>query len=262
MTELLNLGDKFTSQELFVMFHIAYEKMYGRNIENVENTIIYWEPHGGSREVTRDYAKWLCDSAVKGFSICLLRNRYANAGSQLRYKRSGWLSESNIMSKVNYRTKKHYDNWNEQIIRFENLKIKSKETLMDICEWLGIQFDDALMNTTQHGENYTWNGVTGFDVKPAYNIYEEYFSEFDRMRICMLASSYQKRNGYPYVSALEFTRIELQEMFVKDFRWELSGDISEKNIITVYKRHCHYMKSLWRERFANVMDIELEEELT
>ncbi len=32
MEELLKLGKRFTSQELFVMFHVAYEAMFGRDI--------------------------------------------------------------------------------------------------------------------------------------------------------------------------------------------------------------------------------------
>jgi hypothetical protein len=260
MTELLDLKDKFTSQELFVMFHIAYEKMYGRIIVNTANMVIYWEPHGGNREVVRDYAKWLGDSEVNGFSLCLSRNRYANAGSWFRRGRSGWWIESKIMNRVNYKKKKYYENWNERLIIFEDLKIKPQEILTNICEWIGIKFDDSLMNTTLHGMISSWNGVTGFDVKPAYNIYEEYFSEFDRMRICMLASSYQKQNGYPYVRCIDFTRRELQEMFVKDFRWELPED-NEKNIIGIYNRVCLYMKSIWRERFADIMDVELDEML-
>jgi hypothetical protein len=262
MNELLNSKESFTSQELFVIFHIAYEAIHGRNIENTENIIIYWEPHGGKRNVTRDFAKWLGDSNVDGFTIYLSRNRYASAGSQFRYKRCGWLGDSKRVNMVNYQKKKYYDYWKEFTIRFEDIKLKPKETLTGLCEMLGIEFDGAILKTTQHGKiSYYENSVTGFDVKPAYNIYEEYFSELDRMRICMLASSYQKKNGYPYVSSLEFTRSEVQEMFLKDFRWELSGDTSEKNIITLYKRQCRYMKSLWREHFADVMDIELEEEL-
>jgi hypothetical protein len=261
MNELLNSKDSFTSQELFVIFHIAYETMHGRKLEKLENTIIYWEPHGGKRYVTRDFAKWLGDSSVNGFTIYLSRNRYANAGSQFRYKRGGWLGDSKRMNMVNYQKKKYYDNWQEFTIRFEDIKLKPKETLAGLCEMLGIEFDGAILETTQHGKiSYYENSVTGFDVKPAYNIYDEYFSEFDRLRICMFAGSYQKQNGYPYVNVLEFTRREIQEMILKDFRWELPED-NEKNIVSIYNRVCSYMKSIWREQFANAMNVELEEEL-
>lgn len=45
LKELLGLNGRFTSQELFVMFHLAYEAMYGREMSCLENTVIYWEPH-------------------------------------------------------------------------------------------------------------------------------------------------------------------------------------------------------------------------
>ena len=40
------------------------------------------------------------------------------------------------------------------------------------------------------------------------------------MRICLAAGSFQKKYGYPYLNSLSFSRRELQEMFLKGFRFD------------------------------------------
>ena len=123
-----------------------------------------------------------------------------------------------------------------------------------------VSFDEILMETTYLGKKAYYGDITGFDVRPAYNLYEEYFSIFDRMRIAMASGSYQKKYGYPYVSCLEFSRRELQEMFLKDFRWEgLSGTAEREMDNYVYVQDM-VRSLLWRERFAEVMQIDLDEE--
>ena len=64
----------------------------------------------------------------------------------------------------------------------------------------------------------------GFDLKPVYNVYENFFSEFDRMRLMIIDAPWRKKYGYPYVEPDQFTRKELQEMFLKEFRFENPGD--------------------------------------
>lgn len=48
--KLLGLKERFTSQELFVLFYIAYAEMLdGGRMSNISNLVIYWEPHFLSR---------------------------------------------------------------------------------------------------------------------------------------------------------------------------------------------------------------------
>ena len=127
-----------------------------------------------------------------------------------------WMEKNNIMYCYEYISDENneYGDWKEKTIKFEELKMKPRENLQIICEWLGIAFSETLMETTIYGEQAFYDGlITGFDIKPAINLYEEFFSVFDRMRISMVACAYQKRYGYPYVNCMEFSRRELQEMF-------------------------------------------------
>lgn len=56
MEQLLEHKDRLTSQQLFVMFHIAYMYMDGKNIteSDIGNMVIYWEPHKVPRDIVED----------------------------------------------------------------------------------------------------------------------------------------------------------------------------------------------------------------
>lgn len=264
MEELLRLGDHFTSQELFVMFHLAINKMYGQETPNLNNMVIYWEPHCLERKYVRELAYWLGSSDVKGFTISTVRNQYIRAGSSVRLlPEADWMTFANsLFGGWDIGTGKNYAYWEQRTIKFEEMKCHPRQILAELCEWLGIEYSDTMLETTFHGEKAFYDGdITGFDVRPAYNLYEEYFTVFDRMRIALAASIYQKQHGYPYVCSLQFSRRELQEMFLKEFRWEkLPGAVvnrSENNFRIVLNR-IKYL--LWLARFSEIMEIEITEE--
>ena len=70
-------------------------------------------------------------------------------------------------------------------------------------------------------------GVVDFDLKPVFNKYEDYFSEFDRFRISISSSPYQKRYGYTYDNCIKYSRRELQEMFFKPFLFDKKSMYNE-----------------------------------
>ena len=141
------------------------------------------------------------------------------------------------------------------VIKFEDLKCKPREILAEICEKMEIPWSETLMETTRHGETSAFRGVTGFDLKPVYNNYEEYLSAYDRMRISLFTSPWQRKYGYPFVNCMDFTRVELQEMFLKEFRFEkrLAGFIDEENRLDYYmvlqrRIRRHLWKLRWMEK--------------
>lgn len=263
MRQLLAVDEKFTSQELFVMFHLAYEAMYGREIQSLENSIIYWEPHMWNREYVSEWVYWFHSKDVKCFMLNIIRNSYIRAGSILKSVKSdiGWQLGMLCIYNQKYVKSRILDNTYECTIRFEDLKSKPRKILTTLCKWLGICFDDFLMETTIHGEKHFYDGViTGFDLKPVYNLYEEFFSVFDRMRICMVNRSYQKENGYPYASCLDFSRRDLQELFLKEFRWEqLLAKRMEKTEDVFWIVQKQLRDILWEERFIELMEMDITE---
>lgn len=259
MEQLLNLGDRFTSQELFVMFHIAYAAMYGREISDLKDIVIYWEPHMWIRSILRQWSHWLGSSNLKGYVLKMVRNGYVRAGSAVR-DTIGEIPVWSIMMwmEIPERGDKGlYGGWEERVIRFEDLKKQARETMEDICQWMKIAFDEVLMKTTLHGETGFYKEITGRDLKPVYNLYEEYFTSFDRMRICLMQSLFQKKYGYPFVNPLDFRRVELQEMFLKEFLWEKIPEmVMGKDEEGMWKMQVAVRNRLWKMRFYWIMNID------
>lgn len=223
MIELLSLRKFFSSQELFVIFHIAYAAMYDEGDMKMSETIIYWEPHFVDRKICKRYPGWLNDKRVEGYTISIARNACVRAGSIFKMysimKTPGWgcLWNSDDLDEIEIK----YDHWKNLDIKFEDIKTNPKKILTFICEQFNIRWSDNLLTTTLHGKKAVRaDSVIGFDLKPVYNNYEEYFNEFDRMRISMLNYIWQKSYGYVCVDPLIFTNKELQEIFIKDFYFE------------------------------------------
>ena len=230
---ILRLKDKFTSQELFVLFHIAYIEMISkRQISDISNMIIYWEPHYIDRDEFPFYALWLEDQKINGNTISLRRDNMVRVGSiyndiadkqtdrPLVAKQRAFLAmfaEKPTRDKENI----EYRYWTEYKFRFEDIKTKPMVKLTEVCKMLDITWSDSMLHTTNSGKpRASINGSIDFDLKPVFNKYEDYFSEFDRFRISIASSPYQKKYGYSYDNCLKFTRRELQEMFFKPFLFD------------------------------------------
>ena len=82
------------------------------------------------------------------------------------------------------------------------------------------------------------------------------------MRISLISAPYQKKYGYPYVSCLNFTRRELQEMFLKGWRWENSFPESTigRDAMSMWNVNRGIRNQLWRIRFAEVMNVDIYSE--
>lgn len=220
----------YTSQQMFILFHIVYMRLCGRNAEDPGNMLIYWTPHLAAIEVER-YRQWLGADNMPCCIVNIVRNICMSKGSRIKgVLKLGW-AETNYIYRIAI---EHYDEDEDlnddirMVLRFEDIKCNPDVELLKFCRKLGIPWSDSLMSTTHHN-GMAWvydNGekrVQDFDLTPVYNKYEEYFSEFDRFRIMLICASWQKRHGYPYVDILQFSRRELQEMFLKEFRFAEKG---------------------------------------
>lgn len=234
MEEMLEEKEYFTSQELFVMIHVAYAKMWGREIRNISEMIIYWEPHHVPRDKCEEYAAWLYTAGENKYIVNVVRNAYVSAGSYLKLLNRlhifsyGASVFAQIFRQPNEK-KKNYSGWDRIVLRFEDIKCYPEEKLGYLCNQLNIAWSDTLLETTTHGKPSALWGVAGFDLKPVHCTYEEYFSSFDRFRISLITAPWQKRYGYPYVNNMDFSRRELQEIFSKDFRFENERGYRSRN---------------------------------
>lgn len=231
MKQLLENGDDFSSQELFVMIHIAYTYMHGIEIEDMQNMVIYWEPHDIPRFILEECVRWIGTDEVPCDILNMARNICMRNGSVLKLKIVQGYNQDRALVQYRYYMldypsidKKSYEKSERQVLRFEDLKCNPQETLRELCNRWNIEWSDMLMKTTRNGKSVNYdNGIysiNDFDLRPVYNTYEEYFSEFDRFRIMLINAPWQRKYGYPYVEISSFSRRELQEMFLKEFRYE------------------------------------------
>ncbi len=222
---MIQIKKRFTSQELFVIFHIAYiEMLSGEQVVDISKLIIYWEPHFVPRNEFPFFSWWLEDEKILGQTIALRRNNIVRTGSACARKLEGRPESAYRvmfmdMSEANESYPQH-QYWTEFKMRFEDIKVNSKEKLMEICERIGIKWSDTMLQTTSVGKPLTYRGSVDFDLKSVFNNYEDFLSEFDRFRISIACSPYQKRYGYVYENCLKFSRRELQELFLKPFRFD------------------------------------------
>lgn len=253
----------YTSQQLFILFHIAYMRLYGRKIENIGEMIIYWAPHLSSIQIER-YEQWLSADNMPCDIVNVVRNICMSKGSRIKGCLELNWSSTNYIYRIAI---EHYDNNmdfcmdNRIVLRFEDIKCNPKEELSELCKKLEIPWSDSLMSTTHHdGKTHTYNNgkkdVRDFDLTPVYNNYEEYFSEFDRFRITLICASWQKQHGYPYADILAFSRRELQEMFLKEFRFANRGsfDSDESRLLFYIGLQNDIRRLIQREYMVSALD--------
>ena len=265
---LLGIKERFTSQELFVLFSIAYiEVISSRHISDVSKLVIYWEPHTTDRNEFPFYALWLEDRKVNGNTILLCRDNMVRTGSMYNYikKRNLSLSIQDAFDQLFLGDSIYddgsveYQSWAEHKMRFEDIKTKPMEKLTELCEIMDIEWSDSLLHTTQLGKPMIYpnpcgakSGSIDFDLKPVFNKYEDYFSEFDRYRISIASSLYQKKYGYTYDNCLKFTRREVQEMFLKPFLFDEKAMFVESGYrVNIYE---WIRWQLWNVRKHMVLD--------
>ena len=236
----LKYKQRFTSQELFILFHAAYAEMVSdKQVSDLSQLIIYWEPHFVPRNEFAFFALWLEDKKINGQTIVLRRDNIVRTGSQCARAEAGKLPVSNVFTMM-FLDETIYDGvhlqfsyWKEFKMRFEDIKLKPREKLTEICERFDIGWSDSMMKTTRMGKVSQYRGSVDFDLKAVFNKYEDYLTEFDRFRIAIASSPYQKRYGFSSENCLKFTRRELQELFLKPFLFEekigSKEDLIEKN---------------------------------
>lgn len=237
MKEMLECNNRFTSQEIFVMIYISYMYMQGINIE-IAKGVIYWNPHYLSRKEKEECVKWLGAEQMHCDIINIVRNACMVRGVRVKLYISRGVVEKSAALRYAY-TNGVYDFFDMEdetykqsdrlIVKFEDLKCYPEKMLMKICTAWGIEWSDSLMHTTLNGEKKIYfNGekeISDFDLSPVYNTYEKYFSEFDRLRIMIIWSIWQRKYEYPYVELTQFSKRDIQEMFLKKYNFENLAEV-------------------------------------
>lgn len=89
--------------------------------------------------------------------------------------------------------------WNERntrAVRLEDLHNRPRETLEKLCDWLGIPWDDALLQSTFDGKLWHWpdgsRTLSGFQRRTLAKTHDDVISGFDRVKLrLLLADKYR-----------------------------------------------------------------------
>lgn len=65
-------------------------------------------------------------------------------------------------------------------MRFEDIKLHPMEMLDIVCKRMDIEWSDRMLKTTSCGQVLSYRGSTDFDLKPVFNKYADFLSEFGR----------------------------------------------------------------------------------
>ena len=114
-------------------------------------------------------------------------------------------------------------------VRLEDLHKSPKRTILTVCGWLGILWDNALLHSTFNGLKY-WNDkrsahqTSGFNEKIISQNYDRYITRFDRFRyVVMFARRFQAFGYFSHNTILRQPIIFalLLPLFVFPFRIEV-----------------------------------------
>lgn len=265
MHQLLERGKYYTSQELFVVLHVCFMHMAGKNIVNINEQVIYWEPHLTSRYITEEYVQWLGSKVVSCNIINIVRNVFMNNGSYIKYVLAGkwpvadWNFFCRKVMEYPHMGFKEFEYCKRLIMRFEDIKCNPRDELQKLCNEWEIPWSETLMKTTGNGVQWqVYNErkyIKDFDLEPVYNLYEEYFSEYDRFRLALICAPWQKEYGYPVVDILSFTRKQVQEMFKQDFRFMRALQFQDKRerLLFDINFQSDIREILWRIRRFSIL---------
>lgn len=230
--------EKLNDKQLFISVYIAYHYMIyqeepidkdneGRDIKPV----LYLEPHGNFKAYPV-LGKWLHDNFKNVVYLKLLRNTITRLGSIFRLQTSykGWIELNDVKRIGNLSLEtKNFKEYKQNVValRFEDIKLYPHETLNYLLDLLEIPWSDALEETTLNGKpaSYSSKGsyqTAGYDLRPVYNTYDEYFSSFDRFRLDLLFHKKQRAYGYPYLDLdlYQFQDSQIESFFKYPYKFE------------------------------------------
>lgn len=118
-----------------------------------------------------------------------------------------------------------------KVIRFEDAKKKTRATMQAVCNWIEIEFDECLLQTTINGIEVYFPGavtdqkktISGQDTTAVdRHDFSKFFSSYDIFRLNLLFQNVQKAYGYPcdVPDYHSFSKEFLQELYRAPFRCE------------------------------------------
>ncbi|UTW51628.1 sulfotransferase [bacterium SCSIO 12827] len=206
MLEMLPDNATVTRRLFFQTLHVAYANAIGHRLET--GAIISFGLHTTPRHAATAFADDFPDCRF----LHMARDPIQTLGSQFRAHveavRLGLRTyDPTVPSDVTLtrffsgKPALEWVKFQSRVVRLEDLHRQPKKTMMAVCGWLGIPWDDSLMQSTMNGLKY-WNDntsahqVSGFSEAIVSQRHEAYITRFDRFRYTLIFSPRFSRMDY------------------------------------------------------------------
>lgn len=110
-----------------------------------------------------------------------------------------------------------------RMVRLEDLKLHTKATLISLCEFFDIEWDDKLLEVTYDGHEAIFDLTSGYDPAPVYKTYYDVCNPFDYYRLEVVMSKYWRHWGYKprfYKEEINYKKDDILKMFELPFQCE------------------------------------------
>lgn len=232
-------GKHYSELDILIGLHLVqYEMIHGRKLNGEFS--IFIDPHSKAQDFFYPLLSWTDKYSVPVKLIKLVRRPIIRLGSRYHYFYCNHNGIELTQSMALYSVMKSlgdYADYGEHeliVVRFEDLKLHPRETLEKMVKFFDVPWDDSLMSTTMTGGEFTYKennqySVTGFDLRPVFNQYEDYFSPFDKMRLEFIYRFRNAAYGYPSVEEEEYPANLLDDQHLFAYPWKFERFMRFKN---------------------------------
>ncbi len=223
---------QYSQKEILLNMHLAWKEANYTRVSGKE-TVIYMDIHSSCIlwESYNMIVRWLENLGFEVVLLQMIRRPYAQSASTMKTQ----IALGNFQKNVALWTltacafEELYGELGDHKIlrlRFEDVKQYPKAVLKRLCHELQISWNESMLETTSSGKmtkcTIRNEEITGYDMKPVWYPYDEFFDAFDKFRMDILCRAKCKAYDYPYVSEEKYPvpLNELVELFILPFQFE------------------------------------------
>ena len=240
-------GDKIKLNsygQMLKIYFAAYNNCLKKCKEEGKKYWIFYHMHLSNYDVSKMFNNLNKEEFERIENLMIIREpvqhcyswfkRYGLNWKKNTVMKKGWIYDV-LRSEMGCMLEKREGIENVRAIRFEDLKYNPEGTLMGLCKWLQLEFQETLLNTTLNGEKIYWpvntpNGIhyiTGFDTSAVGQVkFVDVLSLWDEARLNMMYAKFKRAYNYTndVPDILEFDSSSTEKILEKDFKF---ADIAE-----------------------------------
>lgn len=219
-------ADVFGVADLWKIYFIAKYYLDGGTKQTRFVPCIFWDIHMGERA---DYSNMLKEFAIVDYLVPV-RDPIVKLARNYTWNIFGWTYENQYkdLNSVFFNSFDHEWGYTDIEghkcidVRFEDCKLYPQEMFRKICCAFCIPYHASMFDIKADGVYHDGEQVKGFDPAPLNRRIDQYFSDFDKVRLEMFYSQISEHYGYDSYDFDEqpVTDEEAAAMFAKPFRIE------------------------------------------